>query len=140
MTHNFGGAIVFISVNSEVKCNYTNISKEVLHIGRTQQEADIKIIVHVKHCLLNDFRNIAIKIVDTDIVTLLLDILSLLDSPYEIEVEFKFGKDRRFYEGFKINDICSRITPEQQLALMFFFTFTGCDITSLFYDISKSPL
>ena len=27
-THDFGGAIVFISVNSEVKCKSTNVSKE----------------------------------------------------------------------------------------------------------------
>ena len=28
MTHDFGGAIVFISVNSEVKCKSTDVSKE----------------------------------------------------------------------------------------------------------------
>ena len=133
LTHDFGGAIVFNSVNSEVKCNSTEVSEEVLHIG--QGEADTKIIVHVKHCLLSGFRNILVKTVDTDAVTLLLAHLFLRDSPYEIEVDFTFGKDRRFY---KIKDICSRITPKQQLVLLLFFTFTGCDITSSFLDISKS--
>ena len=65
LTHDFGGAIVFISVNSEVKCNSTDVSEEVLHIGRTQEDAATKIIVHVKHCLLNGFRNIVVKTVDT---------------------------------------------------------------------------
>ena len=126
--------VLFVSVNSEVKCNTADISEEVLHIGHTQEVADAKIIVHVKHCLLNGFRNVVVKTVDTDVVTLLLAHLSLLNSPYEIEVDFNFGKDRRFY---KINDICSRITSEQQLALLFFFTFTGWNITSLFFDIKK---
>ena len=63
LTHDFGGAIVFISVKSGVKCNFTNVSEEVLHIGRTQEEAHTKIIVHVKHCLLNGFRNIVVKTV-----------------------------------------------------------------------------
>ena len=45
LTHDFGGVIVFIFVNSEVKCNSTDISKEVLHIGRTQEEADTENIV-----------------------------------------------------------------------------------------------
>ena len=135
LTHGFGGAIVFISVNSEVKWNSTDVNEEVLHIGRTQEEADTKITVHVKHCLLNGFRNIAVKTVDTNVVTLLIAHLSLLDSPYGIEIDFNFRKDRRFY---KINDICSRITPEQQLSLMSFFTFSGCDITFSFFDISKS--
>ena len=135
LTHDFGGAIVFISVSSEVKCNSTDLSEGVLHIGHTQEEADTKIIVHVKHCLLNGFRNIVVKTVDTDVVTLLLAHLSLLDSPYEIEVDINFGKDRRHY---KINDICWRITPKQEFALLFFFTFTGCDIISSLFDISKS--
>ena len=135
MTQNCGGAIVFISVNSEVKCNSTDVSEEVLHIWRTQEEADTKVIVHVKHCFLSGFRNIAVKTVDTDLVTLLLAHLPLLDSPYEMEVDFTFGKDR-FYT---INNICIRMTPEQQLAfLFFFFTFTGCNITSSFFGISKS--
>ena len=64
-----------------------------------------------------------------------LQLKQFLNSPYKIEVDFNFGKDRRIYY---INDICSRITPEQQLALMFFFTFTVCDITCSFFDISKS--
>ena len=135
LTHRFGQAIVFISVDSEIKCNSTHVSEEVLHIGRTQEEADTKIMVPVRYCLLNGFRNIVVKTVDTDVLTLLLAHLSLVNSPYKIEVDFNFGKYRGFY---KINDICCRITPEQQLALLFFFTFTGCDITSSFFDMSKS--
>ena len=118
----FGGAIVFISVNNEVKCNSKDVSKEVLHIEGAQEEADTKIIVHVKHCLLNGFRNIVVKTADTDVIALLLAHLCLLDSPCEIEVDFNFGKDRSFYK------IHSRITPEQQHALMFFWIFPGRDI------------
>ena len=33
--YDFGGAIAFISVNSEVRCNSTDVSKEGLHIGHT---------------------------------------------------------------------------------------------------------
>ena len=119
---------------SKVKCNSTDVSQEVFHIGRTQEEAYTKIIVQVQHCLLNGFRNIVVKTVDINVVTLLLAHPSLLDSTYEREVDFNFGRDR-FY---KINNIRSRITPEQQLALMFFFTFIGCDITSCLIDTSKS--
>ena len=81
LTHDFGGAIVFISMNSEVKCSSTDVSEKVLHIGRTQEEADTKTIVQVKHCLLNGFGNIVIKTVDADVVKLLLAHLFLLDLP-----------------------------------------------------------
>ena len=92
LTHGFGQAIVFISVDSEIKYNSTHVSEEVLHIGRTQEEADTKIMVPVRYCLLNSFRNIVIKTADTDVLTLLLAHLSLVDSPYKIEVDFTFDK------------------------------------------------
>ena len=58
-----------ISVNSEVKCNSTNISKKDHHIAQTQEEADMKIIVLVKHWRLNVFKNAVIKTIDTDATT-----------------------------------------------------------------------
>ena len=61
LAHGFGGAIVFISVNSEVKCNTSNVSEEDLHIGSTREEADIKINVHLKHCLLSSSAMLYIK-------------------------------------------------------------------------------
>ena len=51
-----------------------------LYIERTQEEADTQIIVRVKHCLLNGSRNIVIKTVGNDVITLLLAHLSLLNS------------------------------------------------------------
>ena len=52
LTHDFGGAIVFISVDSEVKRKFTDVSKDV-HIGLTEEETDTNITVHLKHCFLN---------------------------------------------------------------------------------------
>ena len=85
-----------------MKCNSINVSEVVLDIGRTQEEGNTKVIVHVKHCPLNGFRNIAVKTVDTDVVILLQANLSLLYSPYKTEVNFNFGTDRSSY---KINNI-----------------------------------
>ena len=102
-------AIVFISVKNEVNCNSTDFSEEDLHTGRTQEEADTKINVYVKHSHLNGFKNVVVETVDSNVVTQLLAHLSLLDLPYEIQVAFNSGKDRRVY---KINNICSGITPE----------------------------
>ena len=58
LTHDFGGAIVFISVNSEGTCNSSHVNKEHRHTRHRQEEADTKIIVHLKHCLLNCFKNL----------------------------------------------------------------------------------
>ena len=76
-----------------------------------------------------------IKTVDTDVVTLLLAHFPEFELPNEIEVDFGFGKYRRYYN---INKISSQITNEQRSGLLFFYMFTGCDITSAFYSISKT--
>ena len=109
-THNFGGGILFTSVKRKVKCNSTDVSKDV-HTGRTQDKVDTKIIVNMKNCLLSGCRNVAVKIVHTDVISMLLFIISL----YEIKVDFNFEKDRWLY---RINNVCSRITLEQQLTLL----------------------
>ena len=131
MTHGFGVAIVFISQNSEVMCNSADVSKEVFHIRRTKEEAVTKIVVHVKHCLLNGFTKIVVNRPNTDVITLLLTDLSLFDSPYKIDVDFNFGKGKRFY---MISNICSRITPDQQSTLIFYWLW----FYILVFDISKS--
>ena len=91
----------------------------------------------MKHCPLNGFRNFVVKTVDTDIMTLVLAHLSIIDSTHETEVDFNFGNDRIF---IKANDVCPRITQEQQLKFMFVFAFTCCNIKSLFFSISKSKV
>ena len=88
-------------------------------------------------CPLNGFRNFVVKTVDTDIMTLVLAHLSIINSTYETEVDFNFGKDRIF---IKVNDVCPGITQEQQLKFMFVFPFTCCNIKSLFFSISKSKV
>ena len=72
LKHDFGGAILFISVNKEVKCNSNHVNEEDLHIWRTQEGADRKTIVHMKHCIFNSFRNAVVQTVDDDVVTLIL--------------------------------------------------------------------
>ena len=52
LTHNFGGATVFVSVRGEVKCSSTDICAD-LRIGSTQEEPDTEMIVHIKYFPLN---------------------------------------------------------------------------------------
>ena len=113
-------------------------------MGCLQEEADTKIMVHVKHCLLSGFRNIVIKTVDIDVLTLILAHLSMFDQPCEIEVDFNFGKDRKFDN---INKISSQFTDQQSLGLLFFYVFTvwwklWCQdtfVTETFIKLSWTP-
>ena len=63
--------------------------------------------------------------------------LHFFEEPYFSEVDFSFGKNRRFYD---INKIAAQMTSEQLLGLMFFYAFSGSDTTSYFYNMSKCGL
>ena len=79
LTHYFADAIALISMSREVEYNSTEVSEKDLHIGLTEEEADTKIIVHIKYCLLNGCRNSSVKTVHTDLITLLLVHLKLAE-------------------------------------------------------------
>lgn len=53
----------------------------------------MKIILYMKYCFLNGYRNVAVKTVDADGLTLFLAHVSLLNLPYKMEVYVRFGKD-----------------------------------------------
>ena len=51
--------------------------------------------------------------------------------------KWKFMSDLEKTMFYKINDVCLRISPEQQPAPMVLITFTGFVITSSFFEILK---
>ena len=100
----------------------------------SQEETDTKIIVHILSCIRNDHTKILVRTGDTDVVTLILAHLSLLQQSYDIEVDFGFGKNRKYYN---INIISLHLSDEQRSALLFFYIFTRSDVTSSFFNLSK---
>ena len=71
--------------------------EEDLQIGHTQEKADKKIIVHMKHHLLSDCRNVAVKTVDIDVITLLL--AHLISSRFTVR-NMKFTETLKNADGF----------------------------------------
>ena len=127
--HDFGETIIFVSVNNDVLCN-NDIVYTHLNQACRQEEPDTKVIVHVSNCLNHGFRSISVKTVDTDVVTLVLAHLSVLPYPNEIEVDFGFCKNRKYYE---INKISEKLSLDDQKGILFFYAFTGSDMTSSYF-------
>ena len=71
--------------------------EEDLQIGHTQEKADKKIIVHMKHHLLSDCRNVVVKTVHIDVITLLL--AHLISSRFTVR-NMKFTETLKNADGF----------------------------------------
>lgn len=101
------------------------------------EEADTRIVVHVRHALERGAESILVRTVDTDVIVILVGKLhDLLAYNTRAKVWVAFGMGRHF-SFININRICSNLGEARARALPVFHAFTGCDCTSQFFGIGK---
>ena len=101
------------------------------------EEADTRIIVHVRHALEGGAESVLVRTVDTDVVIILVDKFHDLVSYNprgKIFVAFGVG---RYYSVLDINWICSTLGESKSRSLPVFHAFTGCDTTCFFCNVGK---
>ena len=101
------------------------------------EEADTRIVVHIRHALERGAETVLVRTVDTDVVVILVGKLhDLLAYNQRAKVWVAFGMGRHF-SIISINSICSTLGEARSRALPVFHAFTGCDCTSQFCGIGK---
>ena len=101
------------------------------------EEADTRIVVHLKDSLENDCESCLVRTVDTDVIIILIGKYHSLCTRYpsaDLWVAFGTGKD---FVYFHINEICHNLGTDKSTALPAFHSFTGCDTTSAFFGKGK---
>ena len=99
----------------------------------THEEADNRIMVHILHAIQQGDKKIMVQTIDTDVLVILIGqffYLQQLYSVIDLWIVFGVGKDYCFYS---INHIILNIGERTFKALLMFYTFTGCNITSSFF-------
>ena len=101
------------------------------------EEADTRILVHVRHALEQGATTVQVRTVDTDVVVILAGLfhdLVVIQPLTCIWVAFGMGKKYRFYH---INNICRSLGEAKSRALLMFHAYSGCDTTSAFNGKGK---
>ncbi|KAG0710839.1 hypothetical protein GWK47_021999 [Chionoecetes opilio] len=101
------------------------------------EEADTRIVVHLKDALDKGCTNCLVRTVDTDVVAILIGKYHSLTSQHQmaaIWVAFGTGKNFMYLD---INAICHALGKDRSTALPMFHSFTGCDTTSAFFGKGK---
>ena len=104
------------------------------------EEADFRILHHVKHALSENMTFIQILSNDTDVVIIALGVYHMLRSDYifdDLVIEFGMGKNHR---KISIKSLAESLGQTRAQALVFFHSFTGSDTTSAFKGIGKKKL
>ena len=127
MNVNLDDVDIVVPVNDKILSKYGNYYCNIIDptFAALQEEADMKIIAHILSSCKSGYRKISVKTVDSDAVTLIIAFFSFFQPEPEIEIDFSFGKHRRF---FSIHKIISNMREEMRL---------GSDLTSGFFNISK---
>ena len=99
------------------------------------EEADQKIVRHMIQCVRNGFRHVVIRTVDSDVIISLLAYRHYAEN-FECEVYawLAAGSESVYYD---ITKIALDLGEQTCKALPFFHAFTGCDITSSFFNQGK---
>ena len=99
-----------------------------------QEEADIRMFLHVKHAT----SNAVIKTVDTEVVIFAIFCFKLLKIN-KLWIEFGVAGNTRY---ISIHVAVSSLPQSQTMcaSLPFFHAFTGCDTVSSFFGIGKKSL
>jgi len=94
----------------------------------THEEADTRMLLHLKDAVQNGYSKVSIRTVDTDVVVLAITSANRLNIS-ELWVAFGAGKSFRFIAA---HDIAKALGPDRCVALPMFHAFTGCDTVSSF--------
>jgi hypothetical protein len=125
-----GEKCICLSSEDGVKTN----AVQVHELYSSQEEADTRIMLHLKHAA-EEYSNktIIVRSPDTDVLVLLLTYVQQLDA-IQVMFDTGVGNKRRL---IRVNDIIQNCGAEQSKALLGLHAFTGCDTTSAFVRQGK---
>ena len=99
----------------------------------TQEDADSRIMIHLKDIVMEGISKVSIRTVDTDVVVLAIKAVECLGIT-ELWVAFDVGE---CFQLIATNEIANALGPQQCMALPMFHAFTGCDTMSYFWRKEK---
>jgi len=132
------------AVKSVILCYLFTSQEHVISHGSdyvmgqcNHEEADTRIVVHIRHALERGAESVLVRTVDTDVVVILVGKFhDLLAYNQRAKLWVAFGMEHHFSLMY-VNKICSTLGESKSRAIPVFHTFTGCDCTSQFCGIGK---
>ena len=132
-TYNTGGKVLIGTYDESVMTTAQNTIMDIDSLQPcSHEEADTRILLHVKHCAQQGHKRISIQTVDTDVVVLAVGHFQSLNIE-ELWIDFGVLKH---YRNIAAHDIASFLN-EKAKALIMFHALTGCDTVSSFRGRGK---
>ena len=101
------------------------------------EEADQRLVRHTLNLIHNGYKNILVRTIDTDVLTLLISHISQLELGDDVNVHAYLINSDKYYD---IKTIIRALGPDICRALLFFYALSGCDIVSSFFGKGKCKM
>ena len=125
-THPFSmGKVVMITYGKEVRSNHSVYMPPCLH-----EEADTRMLFHLKDMADNGYKKLCLKTVDSDVLVIMIGLFHAIKGKVDnVWVEYGVGKNMAYHNIKAASDHQGELKAK---GLLFFHSFTGCDTTSSF--------
>src|SRR6218665_1522375 len=132
-----------LCVHLKTKLFHLGLKTKLFHLGLIDvtsispswhEEADGRLLLHVKHAADNGHQYVSIRTMDSDVVGVSVSAFSRLGNIKELWIDFGSGKHQRL---IAVRDLCSQLSPQVCRNLPMFHSITGCDTVSAFSGIGK---
>ena len=122
--------LVIITNGIEIRSNQDVSMPQCYH-----EEADTRMMFHLKHLIENNMQKICIKTVDSDVIVILVGLFFKIAAQVDdVWVEYGAGK---YMQYISIRTMYNQLGESRAKALLFFHAFTGSDTTSAFRNKGK---
>lgn len=133
---NSSGKLVCNTYNDSVMMSPCRIENARELEPCTHEEADSRILLHLKNAVDCGHQYVMVRTVDTDVVVLLISYFLELQAT-ELWVAFGVGKHFRY---IPIHNIANQLGPDKAHVLPLFHALTGSDTTSFFAGKGKKSM
>ena len=102
----------------------------------SQEEADTWILVYARQAAAEGSKVIMIKACDTYVIVMAVSCFSVLQALGLKELWIAFGQGRNL-RWIPVHDLAVALGPDKTSGILFFHSFTGCDVVSAFRGKGK---
>ncbi len=123
------------SLVSQTSCSELDQHVPVRPCGA--EEADQRLVRHTLNLISNGYKNILVRTIDTDVLTLLISHISQLELGDDVYIHAYLINSVKYYDIIKTIRTLGLDTCH---ALPFFYAFSGCEIVSSFFGKGKCKM
>ena len=122
-----------ISTNGESVVSNDNAVTE--HLSPcNHEEADTRMMLHVRDMAMNGMKKVRIRSIDTDVVVIATAHFNSIPGLEELWITFGRGNSIQY---IPVHRIANHLGPDRCRGLLGFHSLTGCDSNSAFYGVGK---